>query len=98
MVTYPIRVARNGYRGADPKKKIKANRENQIAHDLESKLNDLLLKQTAPVKVYLWHEISRVTGIPEDIVGRLGYSIDCGSNGFTAWRHDLSYEKAMSMI
>lgn len=33
-----------------------------------------------------------------ETVRNLGFAIDGGHNGFTALRHDLSYEEAISML
>ena len=98
MVTYPISIARVGYRGSDPNKRAKAARENQTAADLERAINDLLLKQELPVQSYTYHEISSITGYSVETVRRLGFSIDCGHNGFTALRRGLSIEEAMKSI
>lgn len=95
MKTHPIYVSRNSYRGADPKKRAKAISENHDAALLEGYVNQLLLKQEAPIQVYSWTEISQGCGLSYGTVERLGFSIDGGSNGFTAWRHDLTYEQAM---
>lgn len=95
MKTHPIHIARNSYRGTDPKKRAKAISENRDAVLLEDYVNQLLLKQQAPIQVYSWMEISQGCGLTYNTVERLGFSIDCGSNGFTAWRHDLTYEQAM---
>ena len=95
MKTYPISVARNHYRGSDPKKKANAAAENRDAATLENHVNQLLLSQKAPVCTYGWMEISRGCGLSYETVARLGYSIDGGSNGFTTWRHDMSYEAAL---
>ncbi|VVE44127.1 hypothetical protein PHO31112_04310 [Pandoraea horticolens] len=96
MKTYPIRVARSRYRGADPKKQAKAADHNRDAALLESRTNELLLTQKEPVRSYLWMELSIATGLSYDRVAELGYSIDCGSGGFTAWRHDMTYSEAMN--
>lgn len=95
MKTYPIHVARRNYGGADPKKRAKAAEYNRDAALLESCANDLLRKQTEPVQSYLWMELASATGLTLDRVAELGFSIDGGSNGFTAWRCDLGYEAAM---
>ncbi len=95
MKTYPISVARCNYRGADKKKREKAADHNRDAALLESRANELLLKQEEPVRSYLWMELASATGLSYERVADLGYSIDCGSGGFTAWRHDLSYDAAM---
>lgn len=98
MVTHPIRVGRNGYRGHDPRKQRKAAQDNRIAADLEVKINAMLLQQERPIQTYLWHEIAKATRHDYDIVKRLGYSIDGGSNGFTAWRHDMTYPEAWKAL
>ncbi len=93
MVTHPVYVRRSNYRGSDPKKRQKANQENRDAALIESYVNQLILEQKEAVKSYGWMEISQGTGIPYDTVARLGYSIDGGSNGFTATRPGLGTEE-----
>ncbi|MBV4536874.1 hypothetical protein [Pseudomonas urmiensis] len=93
MVSYPIYVKRNTYRGRDARKQAKASSENRDASILEDTVNRLLKQQTQPIKTYLWSEISRESGLDFEIVKRLGYSIDCGSNGFTATRPGLSQDE-----
>lgn len=95
MKTFPIYVARSNYRGSDPKKRAKATAHNRDASLLEDCANALLKKQTEPVRSYLWMELANASGLPYERVRELGFSIDGGSNGFTAWRHDLGYEAAM---
>lgn len=96
MVTYPIRIplARTS---ANRTAKLEIAKRNRVASDLEQKINDLLLRQTAPIKTYSWSEISQATGFPHDLVKDIGFDIDCGSNGFTAWRHDLSLAEALAL-
>lgn len=96
MKTHPIHVVRTRYRGTDKGKRAQALATNQDAWTLERHINDLLLRQNAPVQVYEWAEIARGCGLPYSTVAQLGYSIDGGSNGFTAWRHDLTYEEAIA--
>jgi len=98
LVRSPIRVTRNNYRGSDPKKRAKAHEANLTAQKIEAAANALLLKQTEPVRTYLWMEISRASGCAYEVVKEMGYGIDCGSGGFTAIRHDLTYQQAMAMI
>jgi len=88
-------VARSNYRGSDTRKRTKATAHNRDAALLESSANDLLRKQTEAVRTYLWMELATATGFSCDRVAELGYSIDGGSGGFTAWRHDMEYEAAM---
>lgn len=94
MVKYPITVGRIGYRGNNPSRRMKIAYQNEIAAKLESAINELLLKQEQPIQSYLYHEISSITGYSVEQVRELCFSIDCGHNGFTAIRHDLSYEEA----
>lgn len=98
MVTYPVHVRRNSYRGADPRKKAKALQENLDASILEATANRLIQAQARGIKSYLWMEISRESGLDYETVKRLGFSIDGGSNGFTATRPGLTeeeYKRAM---
>lgn len=84
MVTYPIHVSRNRYRGGDKRKQAKAADDNRIAVELEEHINRLLLAQTQDVKVYDYSEISRDTGYSEKTVRDHCFSIAGGHNGFTA--------------
>lgn len=95
MVTYPISVVRNSYRGADPKKRAKTHETNSIATKLESHINQLLKSQCEPVKTYFYYQIAAETGVSEEIVRQLCFSIDCGHNGFTAIKHGMPFEEAM---
>lgn len=97
MVTYPIHVARDGYRGADPKKRAKAQLKNQLASKLEAYINDRLQHQSEPIRMYTYHEIASETGIDFEIVKSLGHSIDGGSGGFTAYKSGLPQEQAMDL-
>ena len=68
MVTYPINVRRDGYRGSDSKKRAKVQAINQIASKLESHINEMLKAQTEPIRVYSYHEIATATGIDYETV------------------------------
>jgi hypothetical protein len=96
VVKYPIKVQRSNYRGNDPRKRQKAQQENQIASELEGVINDMLLKQTDPIQVYTYDEIAHKTGYPVERVTDLCFSIDYGHNGFTVIRHGMTYEEAMN--
>lgn len=98
MVTHPIRIARNNYRGRDPRKRRKAAEDNRTAADLEAKINAMLLQQIRPVQSYLWLQIAQATGHGYDTIARLGYSIDGGSGGFTAWRYDMTCAQALDAL
>jgi hypothetical protein len=96
MVTHPITVGRHYYRGKIAKLQRASADKNRIAADMESKINEMLLKQTEPVKIYDWGMIASATGYSMATIKEYGYSIDGGSNGFTAHRHDLTYDQAMA--
>jgi hypothetical protein len=55
-----------------------------------------LLKQEAPVQVYGFSDIAQAAGYSVDLVSELGYSIDGGSNGFTAWKRGMTYDEAIA--
>ena len=93
MVSYPIYVKRSSYRGSDKKKQAKANQDNYDAARIEEACNRLIQNQTQGVQSYLWLEVSRESGVDYETVRRLGYSIDGGSNGFTATKPGLSQEE-----
>jgi len=61
---------------------------------IEDFVNSKLMVQVEPVQQYGWYEIAEGTGLSLQDVSRLGFSIDCGSNGFTAIRQGLSLEQA----
>lgn len=93
MVSYPVYVARNPYRGNDKKKTAKASQDNQDAARIEEACNRLIQNQTQPVQSYMWLEVSRESGVDYETVRRLGYSIDGGSNGFTATRPGMTQDE-----
>ena len=70
---------------------------NQMAMELERVVNEILKSQKEPVRTYYWDEIAEVADIPRDTVATLGRSIDGGSGGFTAYRHDLGYNKSLEL-
>jgi len=84
MVSYPIHIARDTYRGSDSYKRQKAAAHNRDVAELERKINEILREQTEPVKAYDWNTIANDTGFPYEFVKEVGFSIDGGSNGFTA--------------
>lgn len=98
MITYPARVHRDTYRGSNQRRMIKRDQHNRYAVTIENAVNRLLLAQTEPIRTYLWMEISEESGVPFDIVKDLGYSIECGSNGFTATRPGLSEDEYLEAM
>jgi hypothetical protein len=85
MVTYPVHIARNSYRGSDPRKRLKADEDNRIAADLERHINGRLKAQAAPTSIYTYNEIARETGYPVEVVSRwngfAGVKIDADEAG-----------------
>ncbi|AXW61552.1 hypothetical protein CJO94_05870 [Ralstonia solanacearum] len=73
------------------------SQNSQIA-DLERYINDLLFRQEESIQVYDFADIARGIGFPPDFVSEVGYSIDGGSNGFTAWRRGMTYDEAIAAI
>lgn len=98
MVTNPISVRRNPFRGSNASNKAKVQQENRTASILEVHINNQLTAQASPVRDYQCHQIARETGIDESVVRDLCFSIDCGDNGFTAYRQDLSLEDAADFL
>lgn len=96
MITYPISIARNNYRGSNPLKGQRIADEFRIANELERAINNVLLAQSEPIRRYTYYEISQLTGYDADIVRNLCFSIDGGHGGFTAYRHDMTYDQAES--
>jgi hypothetical protein len=96
MVTYPVHIERDHYGGRDTKKQQKASDRNRVASELEEYINQRLLRQEVPVQVYDFADIARATGYSIDVVSELGYSIDGGSNGFTAWKRGLTHDAAIA--
>lgn len=90
MVSYPVHVSRDMYRGSNPRLQEKARTRNHHAALIESGANALIQNQKDAIHVYGWSEISRASGLPIEVVEELGFSIDCGSSGFTATRPGLS--------
>lgn len=96
MVTYPIYVSRDRYRGRDTRKQARAAETNRMAMQLEQHINALLLAQERPVQQYSYHEISEETGVPLDVVRDLCFAIDGGHNGFTAIKRGLTMDQAFA--
>jgi hypothetical protein len=90
VITSPVHVRREMYRGSDPKKRKKAQEHNALAVRIEDVANRLINEQTDAICSYLHHDIARELGEDPDMVRRLGFSIDGGHNGFTAVRPGIT--------
>ncbi|MGY8829216.1 MAG: hypothetical protein ACKVIS_06645 [Pseudomonadales bacterium] len=97
-VQFYVQVGAITHRGSNAKKQAKAAETNRYASRIEQAANRLIQAQQEAIRSYHWMEISEESDVPYEIVRDLGFSIDCGSNGFTAIRPGLSnedYQKAM---
>ena len=97
MVKHPVHTQRSSYRGNDLKKRQKAADENRVSAAIETHINKLLLEQKDPIYSYLYAIISHETGYSLGQVEEACYQIDCGSNGFTVVRHDLTFDQAIAL-
>ncbi|MBO9502584.1 hypothetical protein [Brevundimonas sp. A19_0] len=95
MRSYPIRVPRVSYRGADPRKKWKRDNANRVAGKIETYINDEMKQLPADsVHVFCSYEIASSIMEDSDMVQDLVFGIDAGSNGVTVYKGD--YEKALA--
>ena len=83
MVTYPIRVPRDGYRGNNTKKRQKSAEKNRIAKELEDYLNRAIEKDDANMQKYIYGFIAADTGYSEETVRNILFGVYCGHNGLT---------------
>jgi hypothetical protein len=93
MVSYPVRVPRDYYRGRDARRTRKADEFNRVATRVEAYING---------QVAIWDDdafgafFSAMIAIElrEDpkLVHDAVYALDCGSNGVTVCKGD--YERA----
>ena len=86
VANYPISVPRKMYKGADVKKREKAQERNRIADELESYLNKLIEKQTQERASYFYFQIANETGHAEKTVREILFSVDCGHTGLTVYK------------
>jgi hypothetical protein len=93
MKTNPIHAPRDYYRGHDPRKRAKTDRFNQVAARVEAFLNGEIAKlPDDTIHVFLSYEIASVLREDSDLVHRIVFGIDGGSNGVTIWKGD--YDRA----
>jgi hypothetical protein len=95
MVTYPVHLRRDSYKGSNERKKEKALAYNAAVSKIEDHVNDLLKNQTAPIRSYFYFDISIASGFSLELVEKVCYSIDCGSYGFTAYKSGMTLTQAL---
>lgn len=83
MKEYPIYIPRKTYKGSNASLKKKHDEYNRIAKELEAFLNKEIEQSNQETQIYKYGDISFATGISEQIVLELLFSVDCGHNGIT---------------
>ena len=92
---YPIRVPGEGYSGADPRKRRKAQEYNRVARLVEQYLNTEVEKwPDDTASSVLSYQVASAIGEDNDLVHRIIFRIDGGSGGVTIWKGD--YERALA--
>jgi hypothetical protein len=57
-----------------------------------------LEQQQEPICSYLYHEIAWETGHDVELVRRLCFAVDCGGNGFTVIRQEMTFQQAVEAM
>ena len=83
MVTYPVRVPRDSYRGRNPQKRQKCSERNRIAQELEKYLNNAIAKDDSHIQQYCYGNIAIDTGLSVEMVREILFGVDCGHIGLT---------------
>lgn len=95
MRSYPITTHRAHYRGADPKKRAKAARYNQVAARVEAYLNEDLSKlPDDTIQVYMSYQVADAIGEDSRVVHDIIFATDGGSGGITVLKGN--FERAMA--
>lgn len=97
MKTYPVRVPRQSYKGADRTKQQKNYEYNMLCQHVEEYLNAKLAERPDDsITQFLSYSVASEMGADADLVRRIIYSIDAGSNGVTICKGD--FERAMARV
>ena len=84
MKQYPIRVAYDYYHGTDRRKREKAQSCNRVAERVEKHLNNEVAKWADDsVGSIMSGVVASALREDSELVHRIIFSIDCGSNGVT---------------
>ena len=59
LAMLPLQPRLDGYRGAAPQKRRKADEHNAMAQRVVDHLNSLIASNPAPMQQYLWCEVAR---------------------------------------
>jgi hypothetical protein len=83
MVSFPVSVPRDGYRGNDPRRRRKQQRHNEVARECEEYLNRKIAEDAAETQVYHYSSIARDLNLFLEDVRNVLFAVDCGHNGLT---------------
>jgi CRISPR/Cas system type I-B associated protein Csh2 (Cas7 group RAMP superfamily) len=83
MVTYPVHVQREAYRGKEDKLKQEAIEYNRLAGELESYINKKVEESDEYELIIIYDSIAAKLHLPLDLVRKILYSVDGGDNGIT---------------
>ena len=87
MVTYPVRVPRDGYRGRNEPRRENASAYNHVAETLEHYINQEVAESgERECYGFCYHAIARNTGIDRDLVYWMLSRVGCGHRGITVWK------------
>jgi hypothetical protein len=89
MMSYPVKVPRMQYRGADSRRGQRAREHNRVASRIEDYLNaDLSALPDGSVKVYLSYRIADQIGEDPELVQEIVFGIAAGHHGVTIAKGD----------
>lgn len=93
MLTYPVHFPHPGYRGNDERKRQKMWEQLRVVQKVSKYVNEVGLKNPAPVHFYTYADIARVLQLDLDFV-KTHCMVDGGHNGFMVLRPGLTHEQA----
>jgi hypothetical protein len=80
MVTYPVSVPRDPYRGRNPSRLRKPQDFDRLAEQLERYINERVAKKDDEIQEFLYGFIAIDLGIEQDRVRDVLFGVDCGHN------------------
>jgi hypothetical protein len=82
MATYPVRLGRRSYRGANSKRHIAVIERNRTVSEIEDHINCQIEQMESGTHVFSCGNIANEMGIDVKLVREICYQIACGSNLF----------------
>lgn len=84
MKTYPVRVPRDQYRGANDARRRKQMTFNDAAQAIERYLNrEMEAEPAGNIREFLTADLARTLHLDDELADRIVFGIDCGHNGVT---------------